>query len=297
MTATIMDGKLVAVESKMETAKRVQELLKMGVKPRLSTVLVGDDPASATYLKAKHKAAEESGILSENHRLPANTTKENLDILLDQLNRNETVHGILVQLPLPKHLNEQSAISKIDPEKDVDGLHPSNLGKLASGTEGLVPCTPKGIVRLLEFYKVHVSGSRATIVNRSNLVGRPLAMLLLNRDATVVICHSKTKNLTEIAHEADILVTAIGRPEITIGPDYVKSGSTVVDVAINRVNGKLRGDVDFEAVKKVAGHLTPVPGGVGPMTVAMLLENTIEAAASQSGVKLSRNNLVNYIPS
>jgi len=297
VTATIMDGKLVALESKMETAKRVQELLKKSVRPLLSTVQVGDDPASATYLKAKHKAAEEAGILSENHHLPAGTPQQELEYLLDQLNQNEKVHGILVQLPLPEHLNEKSTINKIDPQKDVDGLHPSNLGKLASGTEGLVPCTPKGIVKLLEYYKIRVPGSQATIVNRSKLVGRPLAMLFLNRDATVTVCHSKTKNLAEITHEADILVTAIGRPEMTIGINHVKSGATVIDVAINRVNGKLRGDVDFEAVKKIAGHLTPVPGGVGPMTVAMLLENTLQAAANQSGVKLSRGNLVNYIPS
>jgi methylenetetrahydrofolate dehydrogenase (NADP+) / methenyltetrahydrofolate cyclohydrolase len=286
MTAAIMDGKLVAAEVKREVSDRVKSLQQQGVRPWLSTVLVGDDPASATYLKAKHKACEEVGIKSENHHLASNTPQDKLEALIDQLNHDDRVHGILVQLPLPKHLEEDRAINKLDPDKDVDGLHPVNLGKLASGTEGLVPCTPKGVVRLLQYYKVAISGSKVAIVNRSNLVGRPLAMLLLNRDATVTICHSKTKDLAKITRDADILVTAVGRPEVRIGPDYVKHGATVVDVAINRVDGKLRGDVDFELVSKIAGNITPVPGGVGPMTVAMLLENTVLAAASQAGFGL-----------
>jgi len=286
MTATIMDGKFVAAEVKRDVSDRVKRLQQQGVRPWLSTVLVGDDPASATYLRAKHKASEEVGIKSENHHLPSNTPQDKLEALIDQLNHDDRVHGILVQLPLPKHLEEDRAIGKLDPDKDVDGLHPVNLGKLASGTEGLVPCTPKGVVRLLQHYKVGISGSKVAIVNRSNLVGRPLAMLLLNRDATVTICHSKTKDLAKITRDADILVTAIGRPEVRIGPDYVKHGATVVDVAINRVDGKLRGDVDFELVSKIVQNITPVPGGVGPMTVAMLLENTIQAAASQAGIGL-----------
>ena len=286
MTATIMDGKLVAAEVKRDASDRVKRLQQQGVRPWLSTVLVGDDPASATYLRAKHKACEEVGIKSENHHLPSNTPQDKLEALIDQLNHDDRIHGILVQLPLPKHLEEDRAIGKLDPDKDVDGLHPVNLGKLASGTEGLVPCTPKGVVRLLQHYKVGISGSKVAIVNRSNLVGRPLAMLLLNRDATVTICHSKTKDLAKITRDADILVTAIGRPEVRIGPDYVKHGATVVDVAINRVDGKLRGDVDFELVSKIVQNITPVPGGVGPMTVAMLLENTVQAAASQAGIGL-----------
>jgi methylenetetrahydrofolate dehydrogenase (NADP+)/methenyltetrahydrofolate cyclohydrolase len=261
-------------------------LQQQGVKPWLSTVLVGDDPASATYLRAKHKACEEVGIKSENHHLPSDTPQNKLEALIDQLNHDDRVHGILVQLPLPKHLEEDRAIGKLDPDKDVDGLHPVNLGKLASGIEGLVPCTPKGVVRLLQHYKVTVSGSRVVIVNRSNLVGRPLTMLLLNRDATVTVCHSKTKDLASITREADILVSAIGRPEVRIGPNYVKHGSTVVDVAINRVDGKLRGDIDFEPVSRIVQNITPVPGGVGPMTVAMLLENTVQATASQVGIRL-----------
>lgn len=285
MIATIMDGKLVAAEVKHEVARRVKHLQQQGVRPWLSTVLVGDDPASATYLRAKHKACEEVGIKSENHHLPGDTPQDKLEALIDQLNHDDRVHGILVQLPLPKHLEEDRTINKLDPDKDVDGLHPVNLGRLTSGIEGLVPCTPKGVVRLLQHYKVMISGSKAAIVNRSNLVGRPLAMLLLNRDATVTICHSKTKNLANVTREADILVTAIGRPEVRIGPNFVKRGSTVVDVAINRVDGKLRGDVDFEPVSKVVQYITPVPGGVGPMTVAMLLENTVQAAAIQAGIR------------
>ena len=286
MTATVMDGKLVAAEVKQEVSGRVKHLQQQGVWPWLSTVLVGDDPASETYLRAKHKACEEVGIKSENHHLPSDTPQDKLEALIDQLNHDDRVHGILVQLPLPKHLEEDRTIDRLDPDKDVDGLHPVNVGKLASGTEGLVPCTPKGVVRLLQHYKVQIAGSKATIVNRSNLVGRPLAMLLLNRDATVTICHSKTKELANITREADILVTAIGRPEVRIGPSYVKHGSTVVDVAINRVDGKLRGDIDFEPVSKIVQYITPVPGGVGPMTVAMLLENTIQAAAIHAGIRL-----------
>ena len=286
MTATIMDGKLVAAEVKQEVSGRVKHLQEQGVRPWLSTVLVGEDPTSATYLRAKHRACEEVGIKSENHHLPSDSPQDKLEALIDRLNHDDRVHGILVQLPLPKHLEEDRAIGKLDPDKDVDGLHPVNVGKLASGTEGLVPCTPKGVVRLLQHYKVQITGSKAVIVNRSNLVGRPLAMLLLNRDATVTICHSKTKELANITREADILVTAIGRPEVRIGPSYVKHGSTVVDVAINRVDGKLRGDIDFEPVSKIVQYITPVPGGVGPMTVAMLLENTVQAAALQAGIRL-----------
>ena len=285
MTATIMDGKLVAAEVKQEVSGRVKHLQEQGVRPWLSTVLVGEDPASATYLRAKHRACEEVGVKSENHHLPSDSPQDKLEALIDRLNHDDRVHGILVQLPLPKHLKEDRMIGKLDPDKDVDGLHPVNVGKLASGTEGLVPCTPKGVVRLLQHYKVQIAGSKATIVNRSNLVGRPLAMLLLNRDATVTICHSKTKDLANVTREADILVTAIGRPEVRIGPSYVKHGSTVVDVAINRVDGKLRGDIDFEPVSKIVQYITPVPGGVGPMTVAMLLENTVQAAALQARIR------------
>ena len=282
MTAIIMDGKMVASEVKQEVAERVRELQKDHVNPHLSTVLVGDDPASTSYLKAKHKACQEVGIKSENHHIPRETTQRELEALVWKLNTNPAVHGILIQLPLPGHLDENQIIERIVPYKDVDGLHPINAGKLASGVEVLVPCTPKGIIRLLTFYKVPMESRRATIINRSNLVGRPLSMLLLNRDATVTMCHSKTLSLPDVTRTADILVSAVGRENFLLQKRHVKQGAAVIDVGLSRVNGKLRGDVDFEEVSLVANYLTPVPGGVGPMTVAMLLENTVQAARIQS---------------
>ncbi len=282
MTATVMDGKLVAAEVKGEVAESVRELQKDNVNPRLATVLVGDDPASASYLKAKHKACQEVGIKSENHHLPRETTQRELEALVWKLNTDSAVHGILIQLPLPGHLDENQIIERIVPYKDVDGLHPINAGKLASAVEVLVPCTPKGIIRLLTFYKIPMAGRRATIINRSNLVGRPLSMLFLNRDATVTMAHSKTFGLMDVTRTADILVSAVGRENFQIGKVHVKPGAAVIDVGLTRVAGKLRGDVDFEEVSVVADYLTPVPGGVGPMTVAMLLENTVQAARIQS---------------
>ena len=282
MTAIIMDGKMVASEVKLEVAEKVRELQKDHVNPHLSTVLVGDDPASASYLKAKHKACQEVGIRSENHHIPKETTQRELEALVWKLNTDPAVHGILIQLPLPGHLDENQIIERIVPHKDVDGLHPINAGKLASGVEVLVPCTPKGIIRLLTFYKVPMESRRATIINRSNLVGRPLSMLLLNRDATVTMCHSKTLSLPDVTRTADILVSAVGRENFLLQKRHVKQGAAVIDVGLSRVNGKLRGDVDFEEVSVVANYLTPVPGGVGPMTVAMLLENTVQAARIQS---------------
>ena len=282
MTAIIMDGKMVASEVKREVTEKVRELQKDHVNPHLSTVLVGDDPASASYLKAKHKACQEVGIRSENHHIPKETTQRELEALVWKLNTDPAVHGILIQLPLPGHLDENQIIERIVPYKDVDGLHPINAGKLASGVEGLVPCTPKGIIRLLTFYKVPMESRRATIINRSNLVGRPLSMLFLNRDATVTMCHSKTLTLPDVTRTADILVSAVGRENFMLQKRHVKQGAAVIDVGLSRVNGKLRGDVDFEEVSVVANYLTPVPGGVGPMTVAMLLENTVQAARIQS---------------
>jgi len=277
-----MDGKLVASEVKQEVAEKVRELQKDHVNPHLSTVLVGDDPASASYLKAKHKACQEVGIKSENHHILKETTQRELEALVWKLNTDPAVHGILIQLPLPGHLDENQIIERIVPYKDVDGLHPINAGKLASGVEVLVPCTPKGIIRLLTFYKVPMESRRATIINRSNLVGRPLSMLFLNRDATVTMCHSKTLTLPDVTRTADILVSAVGRENFMLQKRHVKQGAAVIDVGLSRVNGKLRGDVDFEEVSVVANYLTPVPGGVGPMTVAMLLENTVQAARIQS---------------
>jgi methylenetetrahydrofolate dehydrogenase (NADP+) / methenyltetrahydrofolate cyclohydrolase len=249
-------------------------------------VQVGDDPASASYLKAKHKAAGEVGIRSESHHLPANSPQDKLEALLGQLNINPNVNGILVQLPLPPGLDEEKVIERIIPYKDVDGLHPINAGKLAAGREELVACTPKGVIKLLNHYKIPIAGSRAVIINRSNLVGRPLANLLLNRDATVTVCHSKTPNLSGMTRTADILVSAVGKEIFQIHADHVKPNSAVVDVGLTRVDGKLRGDVDFDKVNRVAGYITPVPGGVGPMTVACLLENTVLAASIQIGLKV-----------
>jgi methylenetetrahydrofolate dehydrogenase (NADP+) / methenyltetrahydrofolate cyclohydrolase len=286
MTAILMDGKLVAGEVKKQVAIHVQRLERHGTEPFLATVQVGDDPASASYLRAKHKAADEVGIRSESHHLPANTSQDKLEALLGQLNTDPKINGILVQLPLPPGFNEEKVIERIIPYKDVDGLHPINEGKLAAGHEELVPCTPKGVIKLLNHYKVSIAGSRAVVINRSNLVGRPLANLLLNRDATVTICHSKTPNLSGITRTADILVSAVGKETFQVRADHVKPNSAVVDVGLTRIDGKLRGDVEFDKVNRIAGYITPVPGGVGPMTVACLLENTVLAASIQIGLKV-----------
>jgi len=282
LTAVILDGRLVASEIKKQVALQVGQLAKQGIKPSLATIQAGDDPASSSYLRGKHKAAEEVGIQSENHHLPANTPQDKLEALLGQLNTNPKIHGILVQLPLPRGFDEDRIIERIIPYKDVDGLHPINQGRLAAGKEELVPCTPKGIIKLLSHYKVPIAGQRAVIINRTTLVGRPLANLFLNRDATITICHSKTPNLAEITKTADILVSAVGRESFQIKLEHVKPNAAVVDVGLTRVEGKLRGDVDFENVNKLAGFITPVPGGVGPMTVACLLENTVQAASIQT---------------
>jgi methylenetetrahydrofolate dehydrogenase (NADP+) / methenyltetrahydrofolate cyclohydrolase len=286
LTAIIMDGKLVAGEVKKQVARHVEQLEKHGTEPLLATVQVGDDPASSSYLKAKHKAAQEVGIKSEGHHLDPNISQDKLEALLMSLNSKPKVNGILVQLPLPRTINEEKVIERIIPYKDVDGLHPINAGKLETGREELVPCTPKGIIKLLDHYRIPIPGSNAVIINRSNLVGRPLANLFLNRDATVTVCHSKTPNVSSITRSADILVSAVGKESFQIHRDQVKSNSAIVDVGLTRVGGKLRGDVDFETVSDVAGYITPVPGGVGPMTVACLLENTVLAASIQSGLKI-----------
>jgi len=282
LTAVILDGNMVASEVRQQVAVQVEQLAKRGVKPFLATIQVGDDPASSSYLRGKHKAAEEVGIRSENHHLPANTPQDKLEALIGQLNANPIVHGILVQLPLPRGLDDDRIIERIIPYKDVDGLHPINEGRLAAGKEELVPCTPKGIIKLLSHYKIQIAKQQAVIINRTTLVGRPLANLLLNRDATITVCHSRTPNLAQITKTADVLVSAVGRENFQITPDHVKPNAVVVDVGLTRVNGKLRGDVDFDAVGRLAGFITPVPGGVGPMTVACLLENTVSAASIQT---------------
>lgn len=283
MTAVVLDGKLVAAEVKKQVSQQVEELTRHGTRLTLATVQVGDDPASTSYLKAKHKAAEDVGINSEHHHLAGDTPQVKLEALLGQLNTNPKVHGILVQLPLPRGLDEDSVIEKIIPYKDVDGLHPINAGRLSAGKEVLVPGTPKGIVKLMSHYKIPIAGRRAVIINRTTLVGRPLANLFLNRDATVTVCHSKTSNLAQTTKTADILVSAVGRDDFQIRTEYVKAGAAVIDVGLTRIDGRLRGDVDFEHVSTTAGFITPVPGGVGPMTVACLLENTVQATRIQIG--------------
>ena len=256
------------------------------VKPLLATILVGDNPASKTYLRNKHAACLEVGISSRNIELPASTSQEQLETLLKSLSSNRSVTGILLQLPLPRGLDDVAAIAAISPEKDVDGLHPFNLGLLIQGSGKLVPCTPKGVMVMLRYYNVETAGRHAVLVNRSKLVGRPLSQLLLNRDATVTICHSKTRDLSRICREADILITGIGhRSEFAVTSNMVKNGATVVDIGTSVIEGKLKGDVNFEEVSVVASHITPVPGGVGPMTIAMLLYNTLLAACQMQGMQ------------
>lgn len=282
MAARIIEGKAIADAVRDEVAAEVAAFrAQTGVTPGLATVLVGDNPASASYVRNKRKACANAGIQSYAHELPAETTQEELLSLLRRLNRQRDVHGILVQLPLPGHIDENAVIDAIDPEKDVDGLHPWNQARLVLGRPGLRPCTPLGIMRLIETTGVEIKGARAVVVGRSSLVGKPVAFLLLEQHATLTICHSRTRDLAAEVGRADILVAAIGRPQHVRG-EWVRSGSVVIDVGINRMpDGRLVGDVEFEIAKGRAGFITPVPGGVGPMTVAMLLKNTVAAARRQ----------------
>ena len=275
--AILMDGKVLAAEQMAALKERVNALKAAGRTVGLAVILVGDDPASQVYVRNKGKACEELGILSETLRLPAETTQEELEAEIDRLNRDERIDGILVQLPLPKHLDEAKALAKILPEKDVDGFHIENAGKLFTGQPGVVACTPKGILHMLKACGVPLKGKEAVVIGRSNIVGKPIAMLLLNENCTVTICHSRTADLASHTRRADVLVAAVGKPRF-VTADMVKPGAAVVDVGINRVDGKVVGDVDFEAVEKVAGYISPVPGGVGKMTICMLMENTVEAA-------------------
>lgn len=281
MTAQILDGKAVAAAVKREVAGDVARLERP---PGLATVLVGEDPASHTYVRGKRRDAGEVGIRSIHHEIDGSVSQEELNGLIDELNADDDVDGILVQLPLPDHLDGEATVERIDPLKDVDGLHPFNLGQLLLGRSGMRPCTPSGVMRILDHYDIETAGARALIIGRSFLVGRPLAMMLSARgaDATVTLAHSRTKNLAELAHGADILVAAVGVPRLVVA-DHVRPGATVIDVGINRIEKddgktKLVGDVEFESAEKVAGAITPVPGGVGPMTIAMLLRNTTDAA-------------------
>lgn len=285
MTPVIMDGKAVAAEVKETLRGEVEYMKKVGVQPKIATILVGDDPPSKVYLASKHRTAGEIGISSENHTLPGLSTEEDLMGVIDRLNADPSVNGILLQLPLPQHLDSRKMIERISPHKDVDGLTSQNLGLLFYGQASLIPCTPRGVMELLHHYKIPIAGSRVVIINRSTLVGKPLAHLLLSEDATVTICHSKSRDLLGITRQADILISAVGRrPQFIVTRDMVKEGTTVIDVAMNRVAGKLSGDVDFDGVSPKASYITPVPGGVGPMTVIMLMENTLVAAAKQHGL-------------
>ncbi|MBE9835650.1 bifunctional methylenetetrahydrofolate dehydrogenase/methenyltetrahydrofolate cyclohydrolase FolD [Campylobacter concisus] len=277
----ILDGKAVSLKVKESVKVRADELKKFGVEPTLAVVLVGEDKASQTYVRAKEKACNEYGIKSVAHRLSENTTQNELLALINVLNLDDSIHGILVQLPLPKHIDTNVVLAAIDPRKDVDGFHAVNVGKLVSGLEGFVPCTPLGVMEILKEYGLDVAGLNAVVIGRSNIVGKPMANLLLNASATVTVTHSKTKNLKEICKNADLIVAAIGKP-FFLKADMVKDGAVVVDVGINRLDdGRLVGDVDFEEVAPKCSYITPVPGGVGPMTIAMLLNNTILAAQAK----------------
>ena len=275
MAARLMDGKGLAERLRAEIAQEVRQLGDVG----LATVLVGDDPASEIYIRRKHEAAQEVGIRSIDHRLPAETTQEELERLVEDLNADDGVDGILVQSPLPEHLDEAAVVQRLDPAKDVDGFHPENAARLYFGQPRFVPATPVGIMRLLEEYDVPLEGARAVVVGRSLIVGRPAALLLLHANATVTITHSRTADLAAHTSEADILVVAVGQPNV-VTQEMVKPGSTVIDVGMNRTDDGLRGDVD-PAAAEVAGLITPVPGGVGPMTIASLLRNTVAAAQSR----------------
>lgn len=282
--AELIDGKQISKDIKLEVKEKVAVLNKEGIEVTLAVILVGQDPASCVYVNNKKKACEFTGIKSLSYELPADTTEEELLSLIDKLNKDEKCDGILVQLPLPDGINEDKVIKAISPDKDVDGFHPESVGRLSIGERGFVSCTPAGVIQLLKRSGVNIDGSRAVVIGRSNIVGKPMSMLLLRENATVTICHSHTKDIKAICKEADILVVAIGKPEM-IDDSYVKPGATVIDVGIHRTGegNKLCGDCDFDSVAKVAGKITPVPGGVGPMTIAMLMENTYEAALLHNG--------------
>ncbi len=279
-----IDGKAVSAKVKEEVTAEVEVLKKQGVCPGLAVVIVGDDPASRIYVNNKKKACQATGIYSEEYALPATTTQEELLALVETLNEKKDIHGILVQSPLPKGLDEGAVVEAIDPKKDVDAFHAYNVGKIMIGDYHFLPCTPAGIMELLKAYQIEVEGKRCVVIGRSNIVGKPMAMLLLHQNGTVTVCHSRTKNLPEVTGQADILVSAVGKAHF-VTADMVKPGAVVIDVGMNRdENNKLCGDVDFDAVEPVASYITPVPGGVGPMTIAMLLKNTVTAAKLQNGL-------------
>ena len=277
--AEIINGKIASQHLRAELAEDIASIKSnFNITPGLAVIMVGDNPASAVYVRNKHKACSEVGIKSYQIELPEQTSEEELLAKINELNHDDAIHGILVQLPLPNHIDENKIINQISPDKDVDAFHPANVGRIMIGDYSFLPCTPAGIMQLLQFYGIEVNGKRCVVVGRSNIVGKPMAMLLLERNGTVTVCHSRTKNLAEITKEADILVIAVGKANF-LKADMVKSGAVVIDVGINRLpDGSLTGDVDFEAVLNVASYITPVPGGVGPMTITMLLKNTLTAA-------------------
>ncbi|MFA4134706.1 MULTISPECIES: bifunctional methylenetetrahydrofolate dehydrogenase/methenyltetrahydrofolate cyclohydrolase FolD [unclassified Brevibacillus] len=282
MAATILQGKEVAQSIRAELANEVAELKKQGVLPGLTVVIVGDDPASHSYVRGKAKGCEEVGISSEIIRKDADITEEELLVIIQQLNENPNVNGILVQLPLPAHISEHAVIEAIAPEKDVDGFHPISIGNMVLGNDTMLPCTPHGIIELIKRTGTQMAGKHAVVIGRSNIVGKPVSLLLQQENATVTMCHSRTQNLEEYTQKADILVVATGRAHM-IGKEHVKPGAVVIDVGVNRIEtGKLVGDVKFDEVKEVASFITPVPGGVGPMTITMLLKNTVAAAKKQA---------------
>ncbi|MZG31135.1 MAG: bifunctional methylenetetrahydrofolate dehydrogenase/methenyltetrahydrofolate cyclohydrolase FolD [Nitrospinae bacterium] len=273
----LIDGKKVSMEIRSRLKQETEELKnKTGRMPGLATVLVGEDPASAVYVRNKNKVCQEVGFQSFGQNLPAETTEDELLEVIKKLNENDEVNGILVQLPLPDHIDSEKILLSIKPEKDVDGFHPINVGKLAIGNALLTPCTPTGIIELLDYYNIEIAGKHAVVLGRSNIVGKPVALLLLQRNATVTICHSRTSNLKQVTSQADILIAAVGRPGF-VDSEMVKDNAVVIDVGINRVDGKLTGDVEFEPVAEKTSYITPVPGGVGPMTIALLMENTLKA--------------------
>lgn len=294
MAAVIIDGKKIAAQMRDELKAEIDKLAKSGIVPGLAVVLVGSDPASVSYVTGKQKACQEIGIYSDDNRLAAETSREELFRLIERLNNDKKIHGILVQLPLPAHLNESEILFAVRPDKDVDGFHPVNIGKMVAGEEVFLPCTPHGVVQLLLRSGVKIDGADVVIVGRSNIVGKPLANILIQKskmgNATVTVCHTHTKRLAEHTRRADILIVAAGRPG-TITADMVKEGAAVIDVGVNRIEDKTKragfrlvGDVDFENVKEKAGLITPVPGGVGPMTITMLLYNTVQAARKATGL-------------
>ncbi|MEC4891372.1 MAG: bifunctional methylenetetrahydrofolate dehydrogenase/methenyltetrahydrofolate cyclohydrolase FolD [Nitrospira sp.] len=285
MGARLIDGKALAQQVRDRLAvESAAVLAKTGMKPGLATILVGDDPASHQYVKSKQKACDAAGIYIDDHKLPASTTQAELLSLIERMNADPKIHGILVQLPLPKHIESRVVLEAVSPDKDADGFHPYNFGRLVEGNPVFEACTPKGVIKMLESTGIGIEGKRAVVLGRSNIVGKPLALMLLQRNATVTICHSKTKDIAAVCREADLLLVAIGKAKF-VTADMVKEGAVVIDVGTNRwTDGKLCGDVDFEAVSQKAGWISPVPGGVGPMTIAMLLDNTVESAKRMAGM-------------